>query len=285
MNPSPHISAAGLWSFASTSVVCLFLLVSCGSANLFSSDRRAEPSTDQQVSQVRKVSAVSEGESVVPASTQIRAKFSSELLPIGLLLLTTEGVERRCMVSSIGNGQAITAGHCFAGIPTLEGPVSCPAQLKIEWLTVDGLGNYTLSGQTTSCVTFKILSIAGDDSLDVATLKLGEVGAWPLQQVQFEKQDLPVTSVQQGMVGPVTTDNAVSFLTSAGNPYDVSDSMFLLSGSYQPGYSGTPVFRFTLGQKQIDFSSAAVGIHLGRGFGASRVLRAKIIENTGELSK
>jgi hypothetical protein len=233
---------------------------------------------------IEQVAPKPEAQAASPGSTQDsgivgRAEISDRILPVGLMELTTEGVQRRCMVSSIGSGLAATAGHCFAGVPVESGSVKCPSELKIEWLKLSESGEYVRSSAITSCESFELSKIEGNDSSEFALLQLAKGGVWPDRKVQFVRQAEFVTLSPFAIVGPIPTDGGLAFMSSLSSiAFDVTDHEFLLDGKYQPGFSGSPVFKVSSTQNAIDFSAPAMGIYLGRGFGAGRVLRPKAFE-------
>jgi hypothetical protein len=272
-NSSKVLLGSALWIFVTLS------LSSCSSASKGFDHRKASNGNGSQpnveVSQTAKASAERQQ---AQETTSAGAKLSQQLLPLGVMEITSQDVERRCMVSFIGNGRAVTAGHCFAGIPWEQGKVACPVKLKIDWLVSPEAGGFRLSNESASCSTFERALIAGDDSSEFAVLHLENRGVWPERQISFDRQD-DVPSGPFKLVGPVTVEGVLSFIDSVGSSaYDVSDYSFFIGGTYQPGFSGAPVFRDSTGQGTGDFSSPALGIYLGRGFGGGRVLRSKAFE-------
>lgn len=273
-------------SQSSTWIVALAICCSCGTFSKFSNrgDAKKNPAqTSGQQAGTPQSGAAAQSRVNVGSVAGAGVQLSQQLLPIGVMNITTQEVERRCMVSVIGEGLAVTAGHCFAGIPWQSGQVSCPAQLKIEWLLLAESGVFRPSNESSKCLTFELAHVEGDDANELALLQLEKTGVWPERRVTFVRQVELETSGPFKILGPVSNQGVLSFIDSvASRAFAVNDYSFLLGGIYQPGFSGAPVFRVSSVQSAIDFSSPALGIYLGRGIGGSRVLRAKAFEKTIE---
>ncbi len=267
---------------SSALILVLFICCSCGPLSNFtgrseSTKTAGQPKLEQSGTPGTVAAEQSQVNGAAVAAASVRV--AQQLLPIGLMTLTTQDVERRCMVSVIGEGTAVTAGHCFAGIPSQSGQVSCPAQHKIEWLVSAESGVFRLSNESSKCLTFELAHIDGDDGNEFALLRVEKSAVWPERRITFDRQAEFETSGPFKILGPISNQGVLSFIDPVStNAFDVNDNSFLMGGTYQPGFSGAPVFRVSLVQSAIDFSSPAVGIYLGRGFGGSRVLRPKAFE-------
>jgi len=194
------------------------------------------------------------------------------ILPLGFFVFKFGDVERQCMGSYVGSGRFITAAHCFSGVAGLP---FCPPNLRIQWLKSDG-GSYQLSGDKTACTSVKSVLREGDDAIDVAVVKLASLGTWPAAVLTIQSSS-GVISKKVKMIGPQGTGPSLYFRAYVGEPLEYSGNFFHHNAPHKAGYSGAPVFAQVDGGAPIDFTTAAVGLHVGMASGAVRAQKGEIV--------
>lgn len=198
------------------------------------------------------------------------------LLPLGYFTLVFSGVERQCMGSYVGQGKFITAGHCFLGIPSVSGEVACPSTLRIQWLKKEGSA-LLLSPDKTACTKANVTYREGADAMDVAVVRLANVGTWPSASVTFQNGSVALGK-KVVMVGPQGIGESLYFRGNVGLAYEPNGTRINTNSAHRAGYSGTPVFLYSDTEGTFEASAGAVGMHLGSGTGTSQFLRGESLE-------
>lgn len=284
----------GLPFFSSTcalmSLPILCLVASCGKAD--TSTSKPPPPSSESDSLASEVGVRVDTPKTSPSSNPEVAKalepsplsdLSSTLvqkdglLPLGYFTLSFSGIERQCMGAYVGQGRFVTAGHCFLGLPSMAGDVSCPSNLRIRWLVQEGEA-FPLSNDKTACTKAQVTYREDSDPMDVAIVTLENRGTWPSAPLKFVNGGVALGK-KVAMVGPQGSGSSLYFRVYVGEAFEANGKLLNSNSAHKAGYSGTPVFLYSETGGPLGALSGAVGIHLGSSTGTSRLLRGEWIES------
>lgn len=252
------------------SLAPLALVVGCGSP---AQDSRQQPDGVKDTATQESVTAAA------PSVQQDRgsAESGGVPLPIGHLVVEIAGVRRECMVSFLGGGRVLTAGHCLAaGAPAQVGArTACPAGAAIGWLVRRG-ERLSVGPKRSSCQSVVNFFDGSEDSSDLAVIALGEPleGSFPV--VTWKVFAAVAINPLVSLVGPDRNKEGDSFNARRGYAFSVTGHLFDHNAEQAPGLSGAPVV-LRAENEWLPATYQAVGIHLGRSMGTNRALRSERI--------
>ncbi len=261
----------------------------CGSLHALDGVGSGKKGGLEQKSSVSPEPSVSEqGASTGSAAKESSARRVSELtsaqrvgslsvIPVAFLTWVGDQQSRSCMAGYLGEGLAVTAGHCLSDSPAKLGMIqSCEDRADVRWISKSD-HEHSAESKKSSCLKAVSYFDGADPATDVAFLLLfaGEEAVLPsLKLVPVtEREDNPNVYVVGSLAD---SESQVTARVFKGYAFETLFDVFRHNTDHGPGMSGSPLF-IDQGLPSAAAPWLAVGIHLGRGSGVNRALSAQVI--------